>query len=65
MGFLGIVQDPHNKNNVKDRVSEMINNAVTIVTEAVKKGELSLDADEEEVEAFAQKVIRTKRLVIE
>lgn len=65
LGFLGIVQDPNNAANVKDRVSEMVNNAVNIVTEAVKKGELSLDATEEELEAFAQDIVRKKLIVID
>jgi uncharacterized membrane protein len=65
LGFLGIVQDPKNATNVKDRVTEMVNNAVNIVTEAVKKGELSLDATEEEVEMFAKEAIRKKLIVIE
>ncbi len=65
LGFLGIVQDPNNAANVKDRVSEMVNNAVNIVTEAVKKGELSLDATEEELEAFAKDIIKKKLIVID
>jgi uncharacterized membrane protein len=65
LGFLGIVQDPKNAANVKDRVTEMVNNAVNIVTEAVKKGELSLDATEEEVEMFAREMIRRRVIVVE
>jgi hypothetical protein len=65
LGFLGIVQDPKNVTNVKDRVTEMVNNAVTIVTEAVKRGELSLDASEEEVEMFAREMIKRRVIVIE
>ncbi len=65
MGFLGIVQDPNNAANVKDRVTEMVGNAVNIVTEAVKKGQLSLDATEEEVEEFAKEAIAKKWIIIE
>jgi hypothetical protein len=43
----------------------MVNTAVNIVSTAVQKGELSLDATEEEVESFAREVIRKKLLVIE
>ena len=65
MGFLGIVQDPNNVANVKDRVTEMVGNAVNLVTEAVKKGDLSLDATEEEIEEFSLDVIEKKLIIIE
>jgi hypothetical protein len=65
LGFLGIVQDPNNAANVKDRINDMVNNAVNIVTEAVKKGELSLDATEEDLQAFAQEIIKKKLIVID
>lgn len=64
MGFLGIVQDPNNAANVKDRITDMVNNAVNIVNEAVKKGELSLDASEEEIEVFAKRVMRSRGIEI-
>jgi hypothetical protein len=62
MGFLGIVQDPNNSANVTAHVTDMINNAVNIVTEAVKKGELSLHATECELQEFAEKTKRTMRV---
>lgn len=65
MGFLGIVQDPNNAANVKDRITDMVNNAVNIVNEAVKKGELSLDADEEEIRMFAKRVMKDRGIVID
>lgn len=65
LGFLGIVQDPNNAANVKDHINDMVNNAVNIVTEAVKKGELSLDATDEELEAFAKDIVKKKLIAID
>lgn len=61
MGFLGILQDPNNTANVTAQVTDMVNNAVNIVTEAVKKGELLLDASEQELQEFVEEL--TKRLI--
>jgi hypothetical protein len=56
LGFLGIVQDPNNAANVTAHITDMVNNAVNIVTEAVKKGEILLtDITDTEL----QKLVRT------
>jgi|GEM_PF-5555732 len=63
LGFFGILQDPNNVANVSAQVTEMVQHAVNIVTESVKKGELPLDATEEELMMFAQTVKKRLQLI--
>ena len=58
MGFFGITQAPNDVDNITANVSNMFSGAMSIVAEAVKSGELSLDATQEEIEAFAQKLAK-------
>lgn len=47
--FFSILQDPRNAAHVTANVSNMLASAVNMVAEGIKKGELSMDATEEEL----------------
>lgn len=55
MSFLGILQNP---DDPAEHVVNMVTGAVHMVAEAVKKGDLSLDASDEEIRAYALHVTR-------
>lgn len=55
MSFLGILQNP---DDPTDHVVNMVTGAVHMVAEAVRKGELSLDATDEEINAYALHITR-------
>jgi hypothetical protein len=63
INFFSIVQNPKNTAHVTEKINEMVNNAVNIVTESIKAGELSLDATAAELQEFAEKV--RKQLIVE
>ena len=58
MHFFGIVQNPKNAHNVADNVAGMITGTIQLITEAVQRGELSLDATDEEIYAYAATITR-------
>jgi hypothetical protein len=54
--FFAILQDPKDPVRVTSNITNMLAGAVNIVAEGIKSGELSLDANDEEIQAYAQRV---------
>jgi len=59
MNFVGVVQNP---DNASEHVANMFTGAIQMVADAVKSGELSLDATQEEIIAYASRVSRSMKL---
>lgn len=64
MSFFGILQNPNDTQNVVENVTGMLTGAVQMVAEAVKAGELSLDATDEEIHAYATHLTRMMEPVL-
>ena len=61
--FFNIVQDPNNPQNIGENATNILGGIVNIALTAAKNGELSLDASQDEIDAFIQKLeheLRTK-----